>query len=179
MQLLKSSVMITEESKILLLDPEHYSEEFKAKVYAILKKGNLSEDQEKITSHSERLFGTDSSGAEPMAVGSCDKPTGIREDLLPDVKTLRTDEKSYIVHLTCVHLQLAHQRNQLLHWFYIPAMVALAGRSCKERVPEGMFVFDVVDMCDDCRGVHGNGCGNVGYDGDCGGGTGGSDGGIN
>ncbi|CAB4026539.1 dihydroxyacetone phosphate acyltransferase-like, partial [Paramuricea clavata] len=137
LQLLKSSVMITEENKILLLDPEHYSEEFKAKVYAILKKGNLSDDQEKITSHSERrLFGTDSSGTEPMAIGGCDKPTGVREDLLLDVKTLRTDEKSYIVHLTCVHLQLAHQRNQLLHWFYIPAMVALAGRSCKERVPE-------------------------------------------
>ena len=152
LQLLKSSVMITEEKKIFLLDPEQYSEEFKTKVYGLLKKGNLREGLGKVTSGAE-LFGTDNNAAELKAAGVLEA-TDVREDLLPDLKSLKADEKAYIVHLTCVHLQLAHQRNQLLHWFYIPAMAALAGRSCKESVSEGMCVLGVVLVMPD-----GNCCG--------------------
>ena len=121
LQLLKSSATINDDDKISLLDPEQYSEEFKAKVYGLLTKGNLGgEDRNR------------------ESLTDCEA-RGVREDLLPDLKTLKADEKEYLIHSTCVHLQLAHQRNQFLHWFYVPAMAALGGRSCEESLSEGRF----------------------------------------
>ena len=129
LKLLKSSAMIAEDNKIFLLDPEQYPDKFKAKVYGLLREGNLGINPGKISDH------TAINKAESLTSGDCEA-TGVREDVLPDLKTLKADEKAYLVHLTCVHLQLAHQRNQLLHWFYVTAMAALVGRSCRESVSE-------------------------------------------
>ena len=119
LQLLKSSVLVTDDNKVCLLDTEHYPEGFKTKVCALLDTGN--KDAEHLNEEAVILEATSTGGP-----------------LLTDFKTLNGEEKNYIVHLTCVHLQLAHQRNQLLHWFYIPAMAAFAGQTCRSYVSEGM-----------------------------------------
>ena len=126
--------MTTEDNKIFLLDPEQYSDAFKTKVYGLLRKGNLGTDPGKIDDH------TAVNNAESLTGRDCEA-TGVREDASPDLKSLKAHEKAYLVHLTCVHLQLAHQRNQLLHWFYVLAMAALVGRSCKESLSEGRCVL--------------------------------------
>lgn len=91
-----------------------------------------------MNNHPEQLFNRDNSATESMASGVCDR---VKEDFSLELKALNMDEKDYIVHLSCVHLQLAHQRNQLLHWFYLPAMVAFAARNCKQPVSEGMYML--------------------------------------
>ena len=126
LNLLKGSLTISEENIITLLDPEHFSKEFKAKIYTLLKKRKFHQKEGEIKSHPEQLA---------LPSGVCDE---VQEDLSLDLKALNVEEKEYIVYLSCVHLQLAHQRNQLLHWFYLPAMAALAARNCKHPVSEGM-----------------------------------------
>lgn len=126
LKLLKSSLTISE-GKVTLLDPEHFSDEFKEKIYSLLNKGMSHKKQ--------REMKINNSAAECVASGVCDM---VQEDFSLDLKALNIHEKDYIVHLSCVHLQLAHQRNQLLHWFYLPAMAALAARNYEHPVSEGM-----------------------------------------
>ena len=126
LKLLKSSLTISE-GKVTLLDPEHFSEEFKEKIYSLFSKGMSHKNQREIN--------IDNSAAECVASGVCER---VQEDFSLDLKALNIHEKDYIVHLSCVHLQLAHQRNQLLHWFYLPAMAALAVRNYEHPVSEGM-----------------------------------------
>ncbi|XP_028396264.1 dihydroxyacetone phosphate acyltransferase-like [Dendronephthya gigantea] len=123
LQLLKSSVFVTDDDKVCLLETENYPEGFKNKVSALLDARNSLE----ITRDTEHL-NEETMNSEATSLGG--------PSLLTDLKALNGEEKNYLVHLTCVHLQLAHQRNQLLHWFYIPAMAALVARTCASNISE-------------------------------------------
>ena len=130
LQLLKSSVVVNEDNVLCTLDNENYSEEFKAKIYALLKKGEFQQNSKAISSDRNDLSEKHDNPTTSMAENNA-------EDILLDIKTLTMDEKAYLVHLTCIHLQLAHQRNQLLHWFYVPALATLVAKSFGKPVSEG------------------------------------------
>ncbi|XP_046848625.1 dihydroxyacetone phosphate acyltransferase-like [Xenia sp. Carnegie-2017] len=112
LKLLKSSVEVTKENEIFLIDPEHYPKKFKDRVLMLCHQENMNS----ITAAS--ISSED---------GHCREA---KDEKISE--SLSADEKLYMIHLTCVHLQLAHQRNQLLHWFYIPAIIALVSGSSKE-----------------------------------------------
>lgn len=138
LELLKSSARINEDNKIFLLDPERYSEEFKEKVYGLLTKANFNVTHGKKSNNFENLV--HKMNVDAKATESADQTRSSSENL-PDLKMLTTEERNYISHLSFVHLQLAHQRNQLLHWFFIPAMAALACRNSKEGLSEGNVLY--------------------------------------
>ena len=114
LKLLKSSVEVTKENEVFLIDPEHYPKKFKDRVLMLCHQENMNS----ITA--ARISSED---------GHCREA---KDEKISE--SLNADEKLYMIHLTCIHLQLAHQRNQLLHWFYIPAIIALVSGSSKEMM---------------------------------------------
>lgn len=104
---------VTKENEVFLIDPEHYPKKFKDRVLMLC--------------HQENMNNVTAASISSEDDGHC------REAKYEKIsESLSADEKLYMIHLTCVHLQLAHQRNQLLHWFYIPAIIALVSGSSKE-----------------------------------------------
>ena len=140
-QLLRSSLTLTEDNTVCLLDPEQFPEQFKSKLHALTKGKYFHRWDLDKTNHAENVSRAHISFDEQHSRNFNEKENdNSREDKLNECESsaLRADEKEYVIHLTCVHLQLAHQRNQLLHWFYVPAMALLAG-SKETLITEGSY----------------------------------------
>lgn len=140
-QLLKSSATLSEDNRhVYLVDPkEHFCEEYKSKIRKLLSRKHFHGSAQEEPNCTESSSGAENCVNERHLKDSFARGS-VRnwEDKSAEceLSATRVEDKEYLIHLTSVHLQLAHQRNQLLHWFYVPGMVTLASNS-KNSVSEG------------------------------------------